>query len=85
MTASENELRQQIIHYARRLTADGLSPGKSGNLSIRFGHGCLITPSATAFRRRFTTLRYTPSGWRGSIACILSPLTPSPSPLGRGE
>jgi len=49
MTASENELRQQIIHYARRLTADGLSPGKSGNLSVRFGHGCLITPSATAY------------------------------------
>mgnify|MGYP002635045170 CR=1 FL=1 len=49
MNESEAELRKQIIHYAKRLSADGLSPGKSGNISVRFGNGCLITPSATDY------------------------------------
>jgi len=43
------ELRQQIIAHALKLNSSGLSHGTSGNLSIRGGHGMLITPSGIAY------------------------------------
>lgn len=51
MSYTETEIRNQIIHYARQLADKGLSPGKSGNLSVRFGNACLITPSATDYQQ----------------------------------
>ena len=38
-------LRQQLIDTALAMNASGLNQGASGNLSVRYGDGFLITPS----------------------------------------
>jgi len=48
---TELQLRREVIEIARQLTGKGLSVGKSGNISTRFGDGCLITPSALAYEQ----------------------------------
>lgn len=40
------DLRQEIVETCRRLDADGLNRGASGNVSARAGSDMLITPSA---------------------------------------
>ncbi len=40
--------RQLLVDLTRRAAAEGLSPGTSGNLSIRVAEGVLITPSGRA-------------------------------------
>lgn len=42
---NENELRTELVRMTKRLDALGLSHGSSGNLSVRYGEGFLITPS----------------------------------------
>jgi L-fuculose-phosphate aldolase len=46
---SEAALREEIVATARAMSASGLSPGRSGNVSARFGPGMLITPSGLAY------------------------------------
>lgn len=46
---NEEELRAKIIATARDMSASGLSPGRSGNLSLRAKEGMLITPSGVAY------------------------------------
>lgn len=46
---SERGLRLQVVLAARRLSAMGLNPGRSGNLSARVDHGFLVTPSGAAY------------------------------------
>jgi L-fuculose-phosphate aldolase len=46
---SEAVLREEIVATARAMSASGLSPGRSGNVSARFGSGMLITPSGLAY------------------------------------
>ncbi len=41
----ENELRSELVRIANKLDAQGLNRGTSGNLSVRYGEGLLITPS----------------------------------------
>lgn len=43
------ELRLEVVFAARRLEPLGLSPGTSGNLSVRAGDAMLITPSAVPY------------------------------------
>lgn len=43
---TEKTLRQQLLGTSRRLVELGLNRGSSGNVSVRFGDGMLITPSA---------------------------------------
>jgi len=43
---NENELRGELVRIAKKLEAQGLNRGSSGNLSAHFGEGMLITPSA---------------------------------------
>ena len=45
----ELELRQAVIATARTMSQRGLSPGRSGNVSCRWGTGVLITPSGMAY------------------------------------
>jgi L-fuculose-phosphate aldolase len=45
----ERGLRLRIVEAARRLSAMGLNPGRSGNLSARVEGGYLITPSGTPY------------------------------------
>jgi L-fuculose-phosphate aldolase len=45
------EERKRLIATARRMAESGLSPGTSGNLSLRTDAGILITPSAIAYDR----------------------------------
>lgn len=41
--------RASVVAAAQRMSALGLSPGRSGNVSVRFGDGLLITPSGVAY------------------------------------
>ncbi len=42
---NEKELRTELVRITKKLDSMGLSHGASGNLSVRFGEGMLITPS----------------------------------------
>ncbi len=46
---SEQALREEIVATARAMSASGLSPGRSGNVSARWQDGMLITPSGLAY------------------------------------
>ena len=48
-TREDGDLRRSIIETARAMSASGLSPGRSGNVSARFGGGMLITPTGLAY------------------------------------
>ncbi|WP_233839890.1 class II aldolase/adducin family protein [Dyella sp. 2HG41-7] len=47
--SNERSLREKIVANGLKLTPSGLSQGTSGNLSIRFGGGFLITPSGMPY------------------------------------
>jgi L-ribulose-5-phosphate 4-epimerase len=51
MTDSEQELRQQLVRYARQMLASGLVKGTSGNVSGRppGSSWCLVTPSGVDY------------------------------------
>ena len=42
---NENKLRSELVRMTNRLDALELSHGASGNISVRYGEGMLITPS----------------------------------------
>ena len=46
MSATEEDLRREIVAASRRMIDAGLSQGTSGNISVRCGNAMLITPSA---------------------------------------
>jgi len=46
---SDNALRQGVIDVACAMQASGLSPQRSGNVSVRSGEGFLITPTGMAY------------------------------------
>lgn len=46
---TEGEGRDRVVAAARRLRELGLNPGRSGNASLRFGSGFLVTPSGLAY------------------------------------
>ena len=48
---SEQELREQLVTVARRMQASGINQGTSGNLSLRFPGGMLITPSSLPYEQ----------------------------------
>lgn len=43
--------REAIIAHALKMNASGLNHGTSGNLSVRFGDGLLITPSGIPYEQ----------------------------------
>jgi len=43
--------REDLVGYARRMAADDLAPGTSGNLSVRRGEVMAITPSGMPYER----------------------------------
>ena len=45
---SEPEIRTEIVAACKKLEADGLNRGASGNISVRLGDSMLITPTAVA-------------------------------------
>ncbi len=45
----EAEARHEVLETALAMSRRGLSPGRSGNVSGRFGAGMLITPSGMAY------------------------------------
>ena len=47
--ASEKAARKAIIETALAMSSKGLSPGRSGNVSARFGEGMLITPTGKTY------------------------------------
>jgi L-fuculose-phosphate aldolase len=46
---TDRGLRLRVVEAARRLSADGMNPGRSGNLSVRVEAGFLVTPSGAAY------------------------------------
>jgi len=46
---SEQDAREAVIKTAQEMSASGLSPGKSGNVSARAAGGMLITPTGVAY------------------------------------
>ena len=42
---TENQIRDQIVETGRSLYTRGLSPGSSGNISVRLDDGWLLTPT----------------------------------------
>ena len=49
LRALEAEVREQVVLTALAMSVKGLSPGRSGNVSARFGDGMLITPSGLPY------------------------------------
>jgi L-fuculose-phosphate aldolase len=47
--SQESALRHAVLDAALAMSRQGLSPGRSGNVSARFGGGMLITPSGMAY------------------------------------
>ena len=47
----ERSARQSLIDHCRAMNASGLSLNKSGNASLRWGDGLLITPTGRAYDR----------------------------------
>lgn len=47
--SNEHALREEMVAYGLKLTPSGLSQGTSGNLSIRFEAGFLVTPSGMPY------------------------------------
>jgi ribulose-5-phosphate 4-epimerase/fuculose-1-phosphate aldolase len=47
--SSEQDQRAAIVAHARSLQARGLSPGTSGNISVRLEDGWLMTPTGASF------------------------------------
>lgn len=45
----ERKAREDVVATAREMSRLGLSPGRSGNVSCRFGDGLLVTPSGMAY------------------------------------
>ena len=48
---SELAVREAIVDACRQMNALGLNQGTSGNISVRWGDGLLITPSGLAYAR----------------------------------
>lgn len=46
---NEEALRREVIETALEMSRSGLSPGRSGNVSVRCESGFLITPSGVAY------------------------------------
>ncbi|MEC8062778.1 MAG: class II aldolase/adducin family protein, partial [Pseudomonadota bacterium] len=49
MTAAEEAARAALIETCLAMNASGINQGTSGNVSVRWGEGLLITPSALAY------------------------------------
>lgn len=49
MQRSEQDVRREICEAALKMARSGLTPGRSGNISARFGEGMLITPSGRSY------------------------------------
>ena len=73
MTHDERALRQAIIDQCRWMNASGLNQGTSGNISVRWKNGLLITPSATPYEAMvpemiaFMPLDGEPGSWQGPL------------------
>ena len=49
MKPDEKKLRDHMIETCLKMNAHGINQGTSGNLSVRYGDGFLITPSSTPY------------------------------------
>ncbi len=46
---NERDIRRDLVTHARRMNDLGVNQGRSGNLSVRWEDGFLVTPSAIAY------------------------------------
>ena len=49
ISAAETAARREVLETARAMSRQGLSPGRSGNVSTRYAEGILITPSGMTY------------------------------------
>jgi ribulose-5-phosphate 4-epimerase/fuculose-1-phosphate aldolase len=64
--AEETRQREQIVEFGRSLFERGLSPGSSGNLSVRLHDGWLLTPT-NASLGRLDPARLSKLDWDGLL------------------
>jgi L-fuculose-phosphate aldolase len=67
MTPAEMALREDTVAAARRLDTLGMNRGSTGNLSVRWGEGMLITPTGMG-AEDLTPHDLVWQGWDGSQA-----------------
>jgi L-fuculose-phosphate aldolase len=48
-TVATAGVRAEIVSFGQRMSSSGLSPGKSGNISVRIEGGMLITPTGIGY------------------------------------
>jgi L-fuculose-phosphate aldolase len=48
-SVAEQDLRRAVVETAQAMSREGLSPGRSGNVSVRYDGGALITPSGLPY------------------------------------
>ncbi len=65
MTPAEMSLREDAVAAVRRLDALGMNRGSTGNLSVRWGEGMLITPTGMG-AEDLTAHDLVWQGWDGS-------------------
>ncbi len=74
MTDNELAVRRSIIKASLTMNAHGINQGKSGNISVRFGKGLIITPSGLPYEEMEPEdLAYMPfdgeyGAWKGPYA-----------------
>lgn len=70
-SAAENAARDAVIEAGLELERSGLTPGRSGNVSLRFEDGMLITPSGMPYSeiRRGDIVRVAGDGDVGEGQC----------------
>jgi L-fuculose-phosphate aldolase len=72
----EKDLRAAIVAQCRAISAAGLSPGSTGNISARFGDALIITPSAVPYEALRPEL-LTTMPLNGEYGAWSGPLKPS--------
>ena len=68
------EARRGLVEAGREMVRLGLTRGTSGNLSVRYGDGLLITPSGIGYDR-LRPEDMVPTGFDGRHAGVLRPST----------
>ncbi len=63
----EDTLRRAVLETARAMSREGLTPGRSGNVSARWQEGMLITPSGLPYEA-ITSADIVRVGPRGEVA-----------------
>lgn len=67
-TEAGDALRREVLNTGLAMSTQGLSPGRSGNVSARYGKGLLITPSGMPYQElQPTDIVYVPPSGKPAV------------------